>query len=69
MAPHPIQQPKKSPYKDFKNCQMRMIGNNEEVECLGLIICEFAMPFGYTFLCKHTSAKQFINSNPPQRIL
>jgi len=40
---------------DIDDCRVREVGVQEYAECLceGPNTCEYALPFGYAFLCRH----------------
>ena len=49
---------------DCTNCQMRMVGDTDLVECLmKMTNCQWALPFGEARYCQNPTSKQIAISN------
>jgi hypothetical protein len=54
----------KQALKEIVECRAVAIGNQEFGECLcaGPNSCEYALPFGYAFLCQHPRLKEIVEN-------
>jgi len=61
-----------NPAEDISECRAAWMGQEDFAECLcqGPNTCQFALPFGYAFLCQHPRVREIVDntSKPLQEV-
>ncbi len=56
--------PSQHPLDDITECRARSMGTQDFAECLceGPNACQYALPFGYAFLCRHPRLHEIVEN-------